>query len=386
MINFDFDMSKRNNADDVIDRLTEQVLSAYNPERLERIKSRSESTWKNAENNDRVSYVVLNYNAPAEPHIPDDASAVQREMIYQLKMMLHNAVIDDEYYPAFSSGLEQVTVPSMFCCVKERISGSERVKPVIKSPSDVYSLPEAEIREGYVCYDMLWRMIYKYRRTGGRIPVYMTDIQGPFSCAAQMWGIQDFLTDLHEYSNEIHYLLSLCTDAIIKYFHAMYKSVDGNMIPIHCHPVIWVPKDCGVAASDDFFDVVSENTAKEFSVPYLEKIGTEFGGITVHTCGSMNHLVHLMNKMKTLKAVNFGVSETDLVKYASECDPRITLLVHRSGLSLNGLPLLNTEQHIRKCAEVQQTTGVRVFAMPLYTDEPADEIQRELWENAAKYK
>jgi hypothetical protein len=180
--------------------------------------------------------------------------------------MLHNAVIDDEFYPAFSSGLEQVTIPSMFCCEKEIISNSDRINPVINTPSDVYSLPEAEIREGYICHDMLWRMAYKYKRTNGRIPVYMTDIQGSFSCAAQMWGIQEFLCDLDEYPNEAHHLLDLCTGAIIKYFKAMYEVADGDMIPIHCHPILWVPKDCGVAVSDDFFDVVGEHTARDFSV------------------------------------------------------------------------------------------------------------------------
>ena len=390
MIDFNFDMSKRNRADDIIDELIEQVTTVYPRERLERIKSRSESTWKGSGTDksciykDRISYVVQNYNIPENPQIPDDASDIQKEMISQLKFMIHNSIIDDEYYPAFSSGLEQVTVPSMFRCVKESISNSEHVKPVIQTPSDVYSLPEADILEGYVCYEMLWKMAYKHRRTGGRIPVYMTDIQGPFSCAAQMWGIQDFLCDLYEYPNEAHHLLSLCTEAIIKYFHSMYEAVGGNLIPIHCMPVIWVPKDCGVAVSDDFFAVVSENTVKEYSVPYLEKIGGTFGGVTAHTCGNMNHLSSLMNSMKTLKALNFSGTETDLMKYAGECDPRIMLIVHKSTLTINGLPLLNTEEHLKLCAETQKKTGVRVFAVPLFSDEPADEIHRKLWEDAAK--
>jgi len=379
----EIDISKRNHADDIIDKLIEQVLSAYPAERLDRIKVRSEATWKCAYK-DRISYVILNYNLPEEPRIPDDALDIQRDMIHQLKVMLHNAVIDDEYYPAFSSGLEQVTIPSMFRCVKEIISGSDRIKPVINTPSDVYSLPETEIREGYICYDMLWRMAYKYKRAGGRIPVYMTDIQGPFSCAAQMWGIQEFLCDLDEYENEAHHLLKLCADAIIKYFKAMYKVAEGNMIPIHCHPVLWVPKDCGVAVSDDFFDVVGAHTVRDYSVPYLERIGEAFGGVTVHTCGNMNHLVNLMNGMKTLKAVNFGISETDLLKYASDCDPRIMLLVHRSGMSVGGLPLMSSvEEHIRHCANVQKSTGVRIFATPQWTDEPINQINLKKWENAA---
>jgi len=387
-MDFSFDMTTRNHADDVIDDLVEKVLSAYPPERIERIKSRSEAAWKGINGNrpysDRIPYVVLNSVQPETPEIPEDAEAIQRDMINQLKLMLLNSVIDDEYYPAFSSGVEQVTVPSMFGCVKESISGSDHIKPIIKSPSDVYSLPAAEIRGEYICYDMLYRMAYKYRRTGGRIPVYMTDIQGPFSCASQMWGIQDFLCDLGEYPNEAHHLLSLCTDAIIKYFHAMYEAVDGNMIPYHCSPVIWIPKDCGVAVSDDFFAVVGERTVKEYSVPYLERIGEEFGGVTAHTCGNMNHLASLMATMKNLKALNFGGSETDLMKFAKECSSPITFIVHKSGMSIGGLPLFNIEQHIRHCAEVQKTTGARVFSLPLYTAEPLSDANLRSWEEAAK--
>ena len=382
------DENKRNHADDIIDELVEKVSAAYPAKRLERIRAQSEYTWNSANytgpGSGRISYVVINTAAPENPQIPEDASDIQKDMIGQLKMMLHNSVIDDEYYPGFSSRCEQVTIPSMFCCVKESISDSNRIKPVIKLPSDVYSLPMAEIREGYMCYDMLWRMAYKNKRAKGKIPVYITDIQGPFSCAAQMWGIQDFLADLDEYRNEAHHLLSLCTEAIIKYYQAMYETIGENLIPIHCHPLLWIPKDCGVAVSDDFFAVVSPETVKEFSVPYLEKIGEKFGGITAHTCGNMNHLPGVMNGMKTLRALNFSASETDLMKYASECDSKITLIAHKSGLSINGLPLLDSEGHIKLCADAQKATGIKVFANAMHTNESIGENNRKLWENAAK--
>ena len=388
---FDFEMPERNRADDVIDALVERALSAYPPERLERIRSRSEWTWNSKRAriayDDRISYVMLAKESPAasqEFQAPDDASDIQQEMIGQLKDMLDYASVDCEYYPGFSSGLEQVTIPSMFGCVKESADGSDHVKPVIASPSDVFSLPPAEIREGSVCHDMLWRMAYKHRRTGGRIPVYMTDIQGPFSCAAQMWGIQEFLCDLDEFSDSAHHLLSLCADAIIKYFYAMREVTDGTLIPIHCFPMLWVPEDCGVAVSDDFFAVVGAHTVEEFSVPYLERIGAEFGGVTAHTCGNMNHLPSVMNKMKHLKALNFGSSETDLEKFASECDPRITIITHQSALSAAGLPLLDDVERLKLCARVQKRTGVKVFAVSFnIAGEPADDVRRKAWADAA---
>ena len=388
---FDFDFSKRNAADDVIDALVERVLAAYPPDRIARIKSRTAWTWNSAsakrQYDDRVTYLVT---SPGEPDIspdlpcPKDATDIQGEMIWQLKGMLNNSVVDCEYFPGFSSGCEQATIPSLFGCVKERASNSEHVKPILQSPADVWSLPAPEIREGFVCHDMLRRMAYKHRRTGGKIPVYMTDVQGPFSSAAQIWGIQDFLCDLNEHEKEAHHLLSLCTDAIINFFRAMWEVAGDTMVPMHCMPVYWIPKDCGVAVSDDFFAVVGRNTVENFSVPYLERIGAAFGGVTAHTCGSMNHLPEAMNRMKTLRAVNFSTSETDLRKYAAESDPRITILTHKGGLSCNGLPILNTVEHIAHCAKTQRDFGVKVFASVLWSGAPADEANRRAWEAAAR--
>jgi len=387
---FTFDFSKRNAADDIIDTLIEKVLVAYPPERIERIRSRAAWTWnsKSAARtyDDRISYLVLipKDGLAKERPIPEDATEVQRNMIGDLLGMLRNADVDDEFYPAFNSGCQQVTIPSMFGCVKECISDSDHIKPILKAPSDVYSLPTADIREGMMCHTMLWNMAYKYQRAGKRIPVYMTDVQGPFSCAAQIWGIQDFLCDLEERRNEAHHLLSLCTDAIIHYFHAMGAVTEGNLVPIHCHPVLWVPKDCGVAVSDDFFAVVGKHTVAEFSAPYLDRIGEAFGGVTAHTCGNMNHLAETLNAMKHLKAVNFGNGETDITDYAAKCDPRITILSHKSGASCLGLPLYDTVGHLKVCAKAQRDTGVKVFATCLWAWPPDDIKFAKTWEDAAR--
>lgn len=421
----------RNSADDVIDALTDAVCAAYPPERTAAIRRRTTDSWYNRAK-DRISYVVISTAAPEDPKIPPDATPLQTEMIWQLKLMLHNAGIDDEYYPAFSSGLEQVTIPSMFGCVKECISNSDHVRPIIKSPSDVYSLPPAEVREGYVCADFINRMSYKYERCGRRIPVFMTDVQGPFSCAAQMWGIEDFLLDMGDYETEAHHLLSLCTDAIIKYFDAMYDALDGDMIPIHCHPVMWVPLDAGVAVSDDFFAVVGAHTVRDFSLPYLERIGAHSfmgknksrcgaydsrtrslggraepacagdnpaeviagnggraaaggdSGFLVHTCGNMNHLAPLMNTAKYIRGVNFSNSETDVLRYASENRPDIAMIVHRGGLSIGGLPILDTEGVIAHCRDAARTYGSGIIALPMYTGEPVTAENIRKWEAAAR--
>ena len=384
MPNFNFDFFKRNHADDLIDGLIEKVVAAYPPARCERIKARAEATWKTgiSPDKDRISYVAFDNTAPEEPKVPDDADGLQNELILQLKLILQHAEVDDDYYPGFPSGLEQVTMPSLFGCIKESALKSNHVKPVIQSPSDVYSLPPAEVREGFVCHEMLRRMAYKHRRTNGRISVYITDMQGPFSCAAQIWGIEDFMCALYENPNEAHHLLSLCTDAIIQYYRAMYTAVGDDLIPIHCPYDLWIPKDCGVAVSDDFLAINSANIVREFSLPYMDKIGEVFGGVITHSCGAVDHVVKALNEMKTLKGINFGSSETNLPAFVREYNPDMTLIVHQTGgIACNGLPLLSGEEHFKLCKDVYKATGAKLIAIYNYDGKNPD---ASLWQQAVR--
>ena len=377
----------RHDVDEAIRRLLGELEESYPPERVARIKGQSEAAWKGCGEDSpyagRIAFAVFGGLPPGRAGIPDGASPEDAELIAQLAQMRHNAEVAGEHFKAFHSGLEQVTVPSMFMCVKEGIGASEHIRPVIASPEDVYRLPEARVRDGYMCKAILDRMAYRHGRTGGRVWSYMTDVQGPFSCAAQMWGIERFLADLREHPKEAHHLLGLCTDAIIAFFAEMRRAVGGRLVPIHCMPVIWVPEDCGVAVSDDFFAIVGADVAEEFSIPYLERIGEALGGVTVHTCGSMNHLASSVNAMRHIKAVNFSVTETDLDRYADECDPRIAIIAHKSGVSIGGLPIPDDIGLIRLCAATQRRTGVRVIALPQYVEGPITPERNEAWERAA---
>jgi len=371
MLNFTFDFTKRNAADDIIDELIEKVLAAYPPERLERIRARVTAAWKNDNYadkfGDRIAYCPVDPNVELSLDVPTNLEESQADMIAQLQFMLHQSTIDSEYYPAFRSWCDQSTIPSMFECVNEYSSDktSVHVKPVIDKPSDVYLLPTAEFRKGFPCYDILEQMAWRHQRCGGRIWSYMTDVQGPFSAAAQMWWVQGFMADLYTYPEEVHHLQRLCTDAIIWFFREMYDVVEQKLVPLHALPFTWIPNDVGVAVSDDFLSLVGVDTIREFNIPYLEQVGEAFGGVTVHSCGRINHAVEVLNEMKTLKGLNFSTSETDLRLYAQKHNPKAGLFVHKSGLSMNGLPLLTAEEHIRLCRDVFLETGICVISNPM---------------------
>jgi hypothetical protein len=370
----------------LIDSLIEKVLEKYPPERVARIKAHTNAVWHGHPMQDRIVYIA---NEGGElrglPDIPAEANEDQRDLILQLQTIINHGDWDDDFFPAIASGIKQVAIPSYFGCVEEEVSDSNRVGPIIHDPSDVYSLPELGFVPGTVGGYLLAKMRYFHQRTGGRIPVYMTDMQGPFSVAAQIWGIDSFMLAMYDHPKEVHYLLQKCTDAIIKYYRLMRETVEGNWVPMHCHPRLWLPEDVAVAASDDFLAIVSPKCTRDFSRPYLEQIAEAFGGVVVHSCGSINHAVGELNKVKGLVGLNFSSTETNLEQLAEEVDPRIALVVHCTDVHRDDLPPLTSVQHLELCRRVFAKGRVRgictVFACGMLPDPGRDAA---LWAEAAR--
>jgi hypothetical protein len=369
----------------LIDRLIDQVLEEYPVDRVARIKERTNAVWYSQPLGKRIVYIASQADPAAGlPPIPAGATEDQRDLIVQLQTIVNHSPWDDDFFPAIASGLRQVCIPSYFGCVEEEASASNRVGPIVRTASDVYSLPELGFVPGTVGGDILVKMRYFHRRVSGRIPVYMTDMQGPFSVAAQIWGVVPFMLALRDSPDAAHYLLQKCTDVICSYYRLMREAVEGNWVPMHCHPLLWLPEEKGVAISDDFLAIVSPRTTREFSRPYLEQIAAAFGGVTVHSCGSINHAVRELNQVEGLAGLNFSSTETDLQRLAAEVDPRIVLVVHCTDVHRADLLQLTALQHIELCRRIFAEGRVRGIctAFPCGVD-PDPARDAEAWRAAA---
>lgn len=338
----------------IIDRLVEKVLEKYPPARTRQIRERMDGLWYNRPLQDRMAYTLVNLPPENLPELPEDISPWDKELVEQLQCIVEHSSWQDDFYPAISPGIKQITIPSYFGCIEEIASASSRVKPVIHDPSDVYRLQDTGFVPGTDGREMLDKMKYFYQKTRGLIPLYETDMQGPFSVASQVWGVENFLLALYENPEEAHYLIGKCTDAIIHFFHLMYEACDGNVIPFHCMPVLWYPKEKGVAVSEDLVAVVSPSIVEEFVNPYLRKLADTFGGVFMHSCGKINHVIGALNKIAGLTGINFASTETDLPLLAREARPDLVLVSHNSPVNNTGLPLLNQQQHMDQCRDTFQ--------------------------------
>lgn len=369
-------MKETNKADCIIDKLLIKYDADYPQARLEALRTETEKEWHHSRDRLTMPYIIIENGRRDFPETPSDTSFEQQLLIEQLLLIRNHAQWNDSFYPGIGSGIAQSTIPSAFGCAEEFANGNMNVVPCIQQVQDVYCLPEPDFTAKTTAGKMLSNMRYCYKRTQGKIPVYITDMQGPFSIAAQMWGIEDFILALYDEPEAAHHLLKRCTDAIIQYFHAMDRAVEENLIPIHCHPVLWMPKDQGVAVSDDFAAIISPDIFREFSMPYLEQIGKEFGGLTLHSCGSLNHMVQALNEMDTLRALNFSATETDFPRLASEIKEEILLIVHNSAVAMPGLRLLTPAEHISLCCQVLQQTQKSGICIAFDWEKTADPAQQ----------
>jgi hypothetical protein len=182
--------------------------------------------------------------------------------------------------------------------------------PVIResdAPEKVYDLAAPAVDAGQLG-DMLAFTEYFVAQTGGRYPVAITDLQGPLDTAYLVWESSAFMVAMYTNPKEVHHLMRLVTDLIIRYVKAQ-RARSPEFLPCH-YPPLWLPDGRGLAISDDGLAVISPKLYREFCLPYVNQLSEEFGGVMIHSCGNFVHQFTNVEGVHNLRGINFGATET----------------------------------------------------------------------------
>jgi len=182
--------------------------------------------------------------------------------------------------------------------------------PVIRAsdpPEKVYDLPPPAVDAGQLG-DMLAFTDYFIAQTGGRYPVAITDMQGPLDTAYLVWESGAFMEAMYTNPKEVHHLMRLVTDLIMRYVKAQ-RARSPEFLPCH-YPPLWLPDGRGISISDDGLAVISPHLYREFCLPYVNELSEEFGGVMIHSCGNFVHQFGNLQQLRALRGINFGATET----------------------------------------------------------------------------
>ncbi|HUT54234.1 MAG TPA: uroporphyrinogen decarboxylase family protein [bacterium] len=202
--------------------------------------------------------------------------------------------------------------------------------PLLKegdAPERVYEIKPPDVRDGLLG-DILDFAEYFDQKAEHKYPIAMTDLQGPMDTAYLVWDSCDFMVAMYEHPKEVHHLMRLVTDLIIRFVKEMRSKV-REFVPAHFPPV-YLPDGMGLAVSEDALAVLSKNTYAEFSLPYINELSEEFGGIVIHSCGNIAHQLDNLKQVRGLRGINFGVSETKFEAVWEALSERCAIIPHCS--------------------------------------------------------
>ncbi|MFH1929206.1 MAG: hypothetical protein ABIK79_13690 [Chloroflexota bacterium] len=118
----------------------------------------------------------------------------------------------------------------------------------------------------------------------------------------------------------------MVTDLIIR-FVGRQREVAGDFIPLHL-PFVWMPDGYGIGVSEDLLALISPPLFEEFALPYNNRLSEEFGGLVIHSCGNFVHNLDGLAKIKDLRAINFGATETPFSALAEKFSGQTAIIPH----------------------------------------------------------
>ncbi len=257
----------------------------------------------------------------------------ERYLAAQLEEIEAQSRFRGDLVPALCPSLGVVAVPSAF--------GSEvvwwendfpAVRPLIGDrPDRVDSLKAPRLRDG-VLGRILDLTRFFVERTGGRLPVRLTDLQGPLDNAALLFGHTHFLEALLTHPAKVRLLLDMTTDLMVRFAREQRRVVTeggAEFVPSAFQP--WLPDGRGISVANDAAVMISPELHDEFGVPWLNRLSDEFGGLYIHSCGDWTRLAPSLEKVRGLRGLEFGGSEAPFEDVLARFGGR-TVLACRVGL------------------------------------------------------
>ncbi|MEW5815512.1 MAG: uroporphyrinogen decarboxylase family protein, partial [Spirochaetota bacterium] len=183
----------------------------------------------------------------------------QKMLEAQLKEFEVNLRFLGDYVPALFPYLGTGIFASAFGCEVEWFEHKDPwAHPIIIITDDprqvVYELEPPAVTDGLLGRVLDLTAFFR-EHTDGQYPIRMTDLQSPLGIAYQIWKSDQFLMAMYTAPREIHHLLELVTDLIIR-FVKKQREMAGNFIPLH-FPFVWMPDNYGIGISEDLLALIS---------------------------------------------------------------------------------------------------------------------------------
>ena len=262
-------------------------------------------TW-NLEETSEVPFVVeIGYPhlATEEFYANDDAEIRWNERYHQ-----DRADVYDYGMPNIKPNIGISIMAAAFGC-KFTINNEADpwITPLIKekNAADVYTLEKPNPETNPIYQQAFARL--EYLQTHSTLPLRLVNVPSPLVTASLIWDYTSFIESTLLYPKEIHALLEVVTEATIEFVHLQLQRI--NHLHTMSHEIWYLPPEIGIRISDDTAAVMSPKLYREFGVKYNAKISEAFGGIVVHSCGELKHVLPVMMETPGLRGIDLTIPQ-----------------------------------------------------------------------------
>lgn len=167
-------------------------------------------------------------------------------------------------------------------------NSAPQTRPFYSSAAEVRNITTPDPSDSREMQEVLQRIRWYRKVTHDRLPICLTDTQSPNDTASLILEASEFFAVSTLEPERLERLLDAVTDLIINFSEMQIEAIGPNLsLPGHqmiCHPT-WR----GVSISDDNMAMLSPRSYEVAALPYNSRLAEHFGGIALHSCGSIAH-------------------------------------------------------------------------------------------------
>ena len=308
-----------------------EVKNIFSPETVEQREVFLAGIWK-GEATEKIAFQIVGeaYSKDRKKR-PCTIKETQNEPDKYLAIQLDNhrcrLDYDDYSIPLVVPFPSVLTVATAFGCneVWESDNASPDAAPVLANAGDVDNLKMPSMNDGLVP-QALAAVEYFVKEVGDTYPIRAINHQGPFANAMYIFGYENIMLQLYDHSREVHKILEMVTEFMIKFINEQKRRVPW-FLPTIVYPD-WIPQNYGLGIADDFVAVLSPDFYEEFCIPYNNILSDEFNGIHIHSCGDFRHNYQNLLKHRKLRGVNFEASDNDIAAVVDTFSGKAVIAPH----------------------------------------------------------
>jgi len=184
-------------------------------------------------------------------------------------------------------------------------------QPAFNTIDEALSLDIQPVRSTKIGKHTLLMLEYFLEQTRGKLPMSMCDIQSPFNNATNIVDTSNFLMSLITEPDKVLRFLDVIAELEIDFYGEQQKMI-GDALVKPGHGFASSRFFEGFGMSDDNLVMIDAETYLNVVTPSFIKLGKNFGGPVLHSCGNFSDKTSLFRKIDGLKMVDAAFTpETD---------------------------------------------------------------------------